>query len=216
MLSKYEIEQLKKGSFGVLRDGTKVKYLGELTNSKFAWAQYDEQDKISLVVADYDDFQFYIGSASISQRDVIGLWGDKYEPFDLERALAGEPVLLANNKKAYILKHVEGALIGHYDTHSPYLWHFTGRATNHDFNIIGMWKEPEPVNQSADDLPKPIRKFGDLEKIWYVNKTNRGYEPSATSKVHGWTAFQYESLRKNCYYATKEDCQAVCNWLMNR
>lgn len=214
MLSKDEIAKLKAGAFGVLRNGTKVKYLGEYINGRFVWAQYDERDKISLIVADYEDFQFYMRNASTSSRDVIGLWGDKPEPFDLERALAGEPIFNDNvgSGEAYLSKSSfdDETFIVEYKT-AVGLYDIT--QLNIDFK---MWKEPKEVVSSVDDLPKPIRKFGDLEKIWYVNKTNRGYEPSATSKVHGWTVFQYESLRKNCYYATKEDCQAVCNWLMNR
>lgn len=214
MLSKYEIEQLKKGSFGVLRDGTKAKYLGEYINGRFVWAQYDEQDKISLIVADYDDFQFYMGSASTSQRDVIGLWGDKPEPFDLERALAGEPIFNDNvgSGKAYLRKSSfdDETFIVEYKT-------AVGLYDISQLNIgFKMWKEPEPVNQRADDLPKPIREFGDLTEVWYLSRGDECYIPRPSWKLNRWDTHQIKMLNNNVFYATEEDCQLVCNWLMNR
>ncbi|WP_160193536.1 hypothetical protein [Rodentibacter pneumotropicus] len=85
-----------------------------------------------------------------------------------------------------------------------------------NLKIIGMWKEPEPVKSSSDELPKPIKDFGYLEVVWYVNKTKDRYVPYGVTKDGVWLSTQYTSLSRGCYYATKEDCQAVCDWLMNR
>lgn len=48
----------------------------------------------------------------------------------------------------------------------------------------------------------------DLEKNKYI--------PYKHNKGTGWTDVEKVRLANGCYYATKEDCQAICDWLMNR
>lgn len=42
-----------------------------------------------------------------SDRDIVGLWKEKPEPFDLEKALQGEPVKLRNGNTAYVITNYQ-------------------------------------------------------------------------------------------------------------
>ena len=79
--------------------------------------------------------------------------------FDLEKALAGQPVVLRNGTKAYV-RHQETELSPSYPlqgymkyrfNHLPVVWAKTGRyfsepAIESDFDIVGMWVEPAVFN----------------------------------------------------------------------
>jgi len=89
---------------------------------------------------------------------IVRLWEDEQKPFDLERALAGEPVKLRNGKKAYVKYDLPSEYKGKYPLNGYYIdptnpkelvieqWARDGRAfifqDKHDLDIIGMWKAP--------------------------------------------------------------------------
>lgn len=79
---------------------------------------------------------------------------EKLEPFNLERALAGEPVKLVNGEKAYVLKQLANKygvwLLGYidYDTYQVVCnWSVTGGVDlttyEEDFSIAGMWRSSD-------------------------------------------------------------------------
>nr|DAN54898.1 MAG TPA: hypothetical protein [Caudoviricetes sp.]DAU85003.1 MAG TPA: hypothetical protein [Caudoviricetes sp.] len=88
--------------------------------------------------------------------------------FNLEKALAGEPVVLRNGKKAFIFKNVLDTSILNFKLDYPLIgmvhndatvrcWTIDGRISMRndcaDGDIIGMWEEPKI---SIEDLPKPF------------------------------------------------------------
>lgn len=107
MLSEKQIELLKAGAYGVTRDGRKIKYIGE-TGSNFCWVVYKNNGTVASISSGYDTFDTYIRGEE--DDDIVGLWQDKPEPFDLGRALAGEPVKTRIGYKAY-LKFVKNGAV---------------------------------------------------------------------------------------------------------
>ncbi|MFC1135626.1 pyruvate kinase [Pasteurella multocida] len=91
--------------------------------------------------------------------------------FDLEKALAGEPVMLRNGSKAFIVKHIpedhikkeECELIGYLvegsKFHNCVTWTKDGKYnpcfSSHIYDIIGMYEEPRPTVTLT--LPSPIK-----------------------------------------------------------
>lgn len=208
VLNLDKLEKFKNGALGVTRNGLKAKFT----------CQEDETSIAVVVVFKDNNFRFehysslpYYRSNGDDDLDIISLWGDKPEPFDLDRALAGEPFIFGGKQSfilcpsrmtfGYVCQNVDGDLFVLDRTH---------------FVSCSMWKEPEPVKPSVDDLPKPIKEFGDLKEVWFIAKDGFKYVPYVTLKGENWSKIQIESLHNGCYYASAEDCQAVCYWLMNR
>ncbi|THA16820.1 hypothetical protein [Rodentibacter pneumotropicus] len=212
MLSEKEIEALKAGAYGVTRDGRKVKYLGKVSSNTNGWITFNKLNEIQDVFLQYSTFASYFNKKE-HDLDIVGLWENKPEPFDLERAMAGEMIVENNfhywlvaqsrsNKDEYILEDLEG--------------NTTTCRLDELYNKFKMWKEPEPVKPSADDLPKPIREVGDLSKVWKIGSENGVYKPQSLNKSVNWFPSERAMIENGCCFATREDCQIVCNWLMNR
>lgn len=107
--------------------------------------------------------------------------------FDLKAALNGEPVMLRNGEKAYLvgrtpaaikminMEYVQYPLVGYsVDANELVAIYFLNWTENGKLNIlfeennrdiIGMWEEPKI---SIEDLPKPF-KPKDGEPFYYIN-----------------------------------------------
>lgn len=211
MLSEKEIEALKTGAYGVTRDGKKVRVISDrggvalVAVNKEAW-EFES----------YIAFPNYSSSGAMSYMDIVGLWEDKPEPFVLERALAGEPVMLKGNKSHKVYIHRRYNDVGDYIVEYPYTTDYAGLMELNEKFV--MWKEPNKFIPVTDLLPKPIKEFGDLTELWriIIDYEKNKYIPYKYNKGTGWTDVEKIILANGCYYATKEDCQAICDWLMNR
>ncbi|OOF47657.1 hypothetical protein BKK54_11415, partial [Rodentibacter genomosp. 1] len=165
MLSNKEVEALKSGAYGMTRSGRKALFAEKAHDGSYTWLLFSKTNpnKPDYFMEDYNTFSTYYNDAHPEDdNDIIGLWEDKLIPFNVKYALEGKPILLRNGLKGYILKQIDDTLIGYFDHSSPCSWELDGshsRAADTQFDIIGMWKEPEPVKPNADDLPKPIREF---------------------------------------------------------
>ena len=110
------------------------------------------------------------------------------KPFDLKKALAGEPVVLRDGHKAIVYYCVpdeiklddEGTPVSFplkgmkfdqdgYLINSSVEWHKDGRfrCLESDSDIVGMWEEPKK-QINIEDLPKPF-KPKDGEPFYYIN-----------------------------------------------
>ena len=115
--------------------------------------------------------------------DVVGLWEDKPEPFDLERALAGEPVKLRNGKKAYMKYIMPPEYKGSYPIRGYIIdpssaneiesnsWTLDGMGCVptgvYSLDIISMWKDPESVSNNVTvTLPRALKEPQD--EMWVV------------------------------------------------
>lgn len=81
------------------------------------------------------------------------------KPFDLEVALAGEPVQLRNGQKAYIEKYNEGAVFvysGYVDDENETITSWTKEGTEYCFvesqrDIVSMWQEEDEDSATEDN-----------------------------------------------------------------
>ena len=142
--------------------------------------------------------------------------------FDLKAALNGEPVVLRDGRKAFVLCDVtdyfnitseSGRLIGvkgNIKSNDVFFgtvsWttsgHYYESHDKHKYDIIGMWEEPKI---SIEDLPKPFKpKDGEPFYYAYCGKIYCDHEYSESSQV-------YRSFSQNgqCF-RSEEDAQ---KWL---
>lgn len=103
MISAQDKQAILDGEYGITRDGMKCKYLGRskgLGSYDHFFVYYDKDGLVSYTTSLTRDFINYIGSESV--KDVVGLWKNRTEPFNLHKALAGAPVMTRDGSKAYV------------------------------------------------------------------------------------------------------------------
>lgn len=176
MISEKDKQAILDGAYGISRGGFRCKFVGvSISKSIFThdFVYFNDDGLIYHHSSLTKDFKNYEGADSVN--DVIGIWEDKVEPFNLEKALAGEPVKLRCGLKAYIKYVMPPEYRGKYplmgyimnpdiacDVES-YSWVREGKAfltaSDHENDIIGMWEEPEPVSRNVTvTLPRALRK----------------------------------------------------------
>lgn len=220
MISEKDKEAILNGAYGITRGGRKVKYVGKRNTSDcdvdfpLFFAVFNQKDEICITLLLSRDFTNFNGRGS--DNDVVGLWEDKPEPFDLERALAGEPVKLRNGKKAYMKYIMPPEYKGSYPLRGYIIdpssateiesnsWTLDGIGCVptgvHSLDIISMWKDPESVaNNVTVTLPRALSEPQD--EMWYVNEGG----------VH--RSFNDEDMAINLfnqrvYFASEEDAKA--------
>ena len=160
MITERDKLAILNGEYGITRDGNKCRYVGLSTDDEYPYVfvKYNSYDKIIDIKNLGKDLVYYRGETH--PIDVVGLWEDKPDPFSLERALLGEPVMTRDRSKAYVqaiisqpkeLEHYNLIGFGYNGEHKEFLhWDKTGKVTADDDtcdDIIGMWREPEPVSK---------------------------------------------------------------------
>ena len=147
---------------------------------------------------------------------IVELWKDKPEPFDLERALAGEPVMLRNGLKAHILKQIKDTLIGYFDECTPFSWELNGdadRAADSNHDIIGMWKEPEPVSNTVTlTLPCPLKEL--KNEMWFIGSDGVVFK-SDFQKDNPKRTCNMDKFNAGLYFGSEEDAQAWLDAMRN-
>ena len=226
MISENDKQAILGGTYGVSRGGVKVKFIGMTNNTDYPYqfiyyAEDTDLIKDSLVTTN----NFLSVIDDMSTTDIVGLWGDKLEPFNLERALNGEPVKLRCGLKAYI-KYVmppeyKGSypLIGYImnpdiacDVESS-SWIRDGKAlltvSEHENDIIGMWKEKEviPVLTTVTvTLPRALRNPRD--EMWYVDSVGPSqstYGEEIPSDVFEGTPYFRSRDDANAWFQAMQD-----------
>ena len=187
MISEKDKKAILNGAFGITREGKKVKDVGKRDTSDLDvdfplfFVVFNQKDEICRTLLLSRDFTNPKGLGS--DNDVVGLWEDKPEPFDLERALAGEPVKLRNGKKAYVKYIMPPEYKGSYPI-SGYIidpssaneiesnsWTLDGMGCVptgvYSLDIISMWKDPESVSNNVTvTLPRALKEPQD--EMWVV------------------------------------------------
>ncbi|MGC6358769.1 hypothetical protein ACNO7O_01885 [Bisgaard Taxon 45] len=146
--------------------------------------------------------------------------GTNLEKFDVNRALAGEPVRLRNGLKAFVTHKLESDLISTSQEVEPYelvgftiqngkfngviCWTLSGNFYQHvegtGFDIVGMVDEkPEKVKV---DLPRPLRIAERNQRVYFI--TAKGI----CSQVYQDTESDLLMLEDARFFATREDAQA--------
>ncbi|BAS48358.1 hypothetical protein AANUM_1127 [Aggregatibacter actinomycetemcomitans NUM4039] len=214
MLNEQEKQAFLNGAYGVTRNGNKCKLVFDTKN---------DRDNPYLVVGTKG------GSWSSwwTNRDlscVVSLWQDKPEPFDLDRALAGEAFVLEGGNKAFLLKKLKTFkchdLLGYYES-EPDLeiaasWDYKGNfdGSRRDLDIVGMLREPKKTKEPLRELPKPIYEIpDDAEHLYYLGSdlNQKLLVKSVREKEH------YDSaLEHGRYYKSKNDVIQVIEMLTGK
>ena len=238
MISEQDKQAILNGAYGVTRDGCKAKLVFtsnfEKNNSPYLFV-YEETEYESYS-SHWLNSKFCEGEEPDSEYDIVGLWQDKPEPFDLDRALAGEPVMIRDGSKGYVFTNLNniafkedincdnylplrGVII--YENNGKKLsletWELNGKTTNNGeedhYDIIGMWKEPEPVSNTVTlTLPCPLKE--PKEGMWFLtifNCIGKSYFNSnnLNEKYNEWM------LEEGHYFDSKEDAQAWLDAMKN-
>ncbi|ATW43346.1 hypothetical protein Q7Z28_00615 [Glaesserella parasuis] len=163
MISETDKQQILNGKLAISRDGTKCKYIGLSSHYLFPYMfmYLNEEDRIISAYLVTSEFTFCTDGEQ--GYDIIGLWKNKEQPFNLDKALEGHPVKLRNGLKAYVkyclppdfngIYPVQGYIIkpGHTPNMEIQRWNLKGKYWTTDsceelfpYDIISMWEEDEP------------------------------------------------------------------------
>ncbi|MFK3558294.1 pyruvate kinase [Pasteurella multocida] len=145
--------------------------------------------------------------------------------FNLEKALAGEPVELRNGRKAFVKfvidnpAYIYSEFAGYYvnaDGKGEYIgWHKDGRYDKHvgsGFDIVGMYEEPRPTVTLT--LPCPLETVEEGQEVFYLNL----YEPLTPVSSFSFqidSASHFNLYKSGGLFATKKDAQAWFDALKN-
>lgn len=212
MISEKDKQKILNGAYGITRNGFKCKYIGTNTLQRYVFAFFNDKGEILHIIDMLGKFNRFKHTEE-GEFDVVGLWKDKPEPFDLERALASEPVMTRDGSKAYIVGQYwqpEGleayCLIGYGfngDAREFMHWHDDGKVMADDDScddIIGMWKESETVSNTVTvTLPRMLKEPQD--NMWYLTGTG------VVKSVHDMN-IPSDTFDNRPYFGSKEDAQA--------
>ena len=140
--------------------------------------------------------------------------------FDLKAALNGEPVMLRNGKKAFVVydlrnypvlmgklgkKPLNGIVFNEDGDECKYIdveWNEAGSNASVQFDIIGKWEEPKI---SVEDLPKPFYP-NDGDAYYYIF-CGKIYHVNCYSESN---PIDENAAQNGQYFRAKEDAQ---KWL---
>ena len=140
--------------------------------------------------------------------------------FNLDAALNGEPVMLRNGKKAFVVydlrnypalmgklgkKPLNGIVFNKDGDECKYIdveWNEAGSNASVQFDIIGMWEEPKI---SIEDLPKPFKPhIGD--EFFYLSV-------GTVQCCSFYSDLNADLMRNGQCFKTKEDAQKWLNFM---
>lgn len=216
MISEQDKIDFMNGAFGINRAGQKVKYVGTVASDKKLHLVALLNKDNDVCDLHYVNDSFAVASTREYRLDVVGLWENRSEPFDLERALAGEPVKLRNGKKAYMKYIMPPEYKGSYPIRGyiidpssanevePNSWTLDGMGCVptdvHSLDIISMWKDPESVSNNVTvTLPRALKEPQD--EMWFVDI--EGYMKSGYGKCVSTEAFN-----RRVFFGSEEDAKA--------
>lgn len=140
--------------------------------------------------------------------------------FDLKAALNGEPVMLRNGKKAFVVydlrnyptlmgklgkKPLNGIVLNEDGDKCKYIdveWNEAGSNASVQFDIIRMWQDPKI---SIEDLPKPFKPRKD-EEYFYLG-CNTVYSKRYCDD------FDHDLSEGGQCFRTEEDAQKWINFM---
>lgn len=215
MISEKVKQEILDGAYAVSRDWVKCKYIGTNAFSNYVFAFYADNGKLLHVVEMQSEFNRNKDNEEC-EFDIVGLWKNHVEPFDLEKALAGAPVKLRNGDKAYVKFVMPEGYTGYYpltgympdpdeeDGFDIESWTLEGKALasqnkcNND--IIGMWKEPIPVSKNiAVECPRKLKD--PKNEMWFINECG-------VSKSSYGSEIDRDLFDDRVYFGSKEDALA--------
>ena len=101
MISEQDKQAILNGACGITSSGHKAMFVGTIATSYYKHLFTIKKDNGDIATCVYsDELRF---CHVISELDIVGLWDDRPEPFNLEKALAGKPFRNHRGLKTYLL-----------------------------------------------------------------------------------------------------------------
>ncbi|HDR1349406.1 TPA: pyruvate kinase [Pasteurella multocida] len=145
--------------------------------------------------------------------------------FDLEKALAGEPVVLRNGDKAFVKFVLENpvreecAMIGYViddrGRDSLIGWYKNGLYAScggDGLDIVGMYKEPRPTVTLT--LPCPLKSVTVGQRVFYLD-LNKQCERICAFLFQKDSTYHFNLLKNGGIFSTEEDAQAWLDAMKN-
>ncbi|MGX4781717.1 pyruvate kinase [Pasteurella multocida] len=146
--------------------------------------------------------------------------------FDLEKALAGEPVVLRGGCKAYVKFKLpepyttKMPLVGYYENtlgrSVDMLWFENGHASDeedtHILDIYGMWEEPRPTVTLT--LPCPLKAVTVGQRVFYLD-LNKQHKQVCSFLFQKDSTYHFNLLKNGGIFSTEEDAQAWLDAMKN-
>lgn len=145
------------------------------------------------------------------------------KPFDLEKALAGEPILTRDHQKGYVKFTIEEnskikKLVG--IVHNGCLteveeWLPSGNVLSDDTapnDIIGMWEEQQPTVKLT--LPCPLKAVTVGQIVFYLD-LNKQHEQVCSFLFQTDSTYHFNLLKNGGIFSTEEDAQAWLDAMKN-
>lgn len=209
MINEQDKQAILNGSFGVSRDGWKCKLVGITTSSNFKYF-FVYFNKEGLVVShNFLNENFNEYNDTKSKYDVIDLWKNSQEPFDLERALNGELVKYSD-KPCYVYQSKVTGLF--------WVEAQDGSFVDNDTSLEalseqGMWKDLEPVSNTVTlNLPCPLRE--PKEGMWFLGSDGRAVK-SAYRKDNSDVSLWENAFNAGFYFGSEAEAQMWLDALRN-
>ena len=242
MISEQDKKEIFNGAYGVTENGKKAKFIFKSDHKANVNHPY------LFIISDKDKcYSDWYDEHLNSKQDkfnssIVDLWVDKPEPFNLEKALSGEPVMLRNGSKGFIKflmpETYEGVYPyqGYYFTYNntkttPTSWSETGLINeeypNSPEDIVGMWKEPQLEPKTVTlTLPCPVLQ-PEVGKTYYTpvitTIADYAFDRDFTAITEcvvinknapiDWQS--YCRLREGLIFNTKDDVKAWFNAMRN-
>ncbi|HDR1188135.1 pyruvate kinase [Pasteurella multocida] len=147
------------------------------------------------------------------------------KPFNLEKALAGEPVVLRNGDKAFVKFVLENpvreecAMIGYViddrGRDSLIGWYKNGLYAScggDGLDIIGMYEEPRPTVTLT--LPCPLKSVTVGQRVFYLD-LNKQCERICAFLFQKDSTYHFNLLKNGGIFSTEEDAQAWLDAMKN-
>ncbi|ODN39085.1 pyruvate kinase [Pasteurella multocida] len=143
--------------------------------------------------------------------------------FNLEKALAGEPVVLRNGYKAFVKFEVPSEyqtnpyseIMGFFIDNNNYAkrisWNREGKYNstfNDDFNIVGMYEEPQPTVTLT--LPCPLKAVTAGQRVFYLD-LNKQSERAFDFLFQSGSNYHSNLLKNGGVFQSEEDALAWLN-----
>lgn len=214
MLSEANKQAILNGATALSRDRRKCKYIGKNESSEFPYQfVYYGPNEVVEDIASISEQLCYLKNDK-HNFDVIGLWKDGGEPFNLEKALNGEPLMyLYTNEKCWLYKnHENGNLIIEYentDSHLEKIQPLQYLDKNLDLSeYYSMWQDNESETNTATlTLPCPLKEPRD--EMWFISPWKEVSKSSYDRNV------SERDFKERPYFASKADAQAWIDTLKN-
>ncbi|HHW7449417.1 pyruvate kinase [Pasteurella multocida subsp. multocida] len=145
--------------------------------------------------------------------------------FNLEKALAGEPVVLRNGDKAFVKFVLENpvreecAMIGYViddrGRDSLIGWYKNGLYAScggDGLDIVGMYEEPRPTVTLT--LPCPLKAVMVGQKVFYLD-LNKQHEQVCSFLFQTDSTYHFNLLKNGGTFSTEEDAQAWLDAMKN-